>query len=319
MSRLPPNPLSEAALKRYQTRAQQQVRPGLGGSHLTRRQGQSLDFREFSPYVPGDDIRHVDWRASARYGGPQDLLVRKYMAEEQYSLVISLDTRPTMLLPDALPKLLIASWLAEALAWVALRSGDRVVLHQLFSPVAQEPLALRGASRTGQIRNAVERCLPPTAGEPSPASEVLNLDVLQPYLPPTALWLLVTDLYFTPEQAEKLAQRIVQAQNGFRQVLLVELDSWPYEQAWVGIGARWIEGPGLLAERPQYEITQETLDEVETTIHAQKTHFLNLLHRTQFDTSWAWPQQSSLDSANFFQMQFAKDKAIQNLFVRKTL
>ena len=318
MSRLPPNPLSEAALKRYQTRTQQQIRPGLSGSHLTRRQGQSLDFREFATYIPGDDIRHVDWRASSRYGGQHDLLVRKFVAEEQHALVISIDTRATMTLPAEVPKLQIASWLAEAIAWVALRSGDRAVLHRLFSPEPQAPVALRGATRTGQIRNAVERCQPQTAAGASTMDEDLNADGLRPYLPPTAIWLILTDLYFTNEQAEKLAQRIIQAQNGFRQVLLVELDSWLYEKTRLGIGARWIEGPGLLVERPQYEITMDTLHQVEAKIQAQKTHFLNLLHRTRIDTSWVWPQPP-VDGKTFFQEQFTQDKAIQSLFVRKAL
>lgn len=318
MNRLPPRPFSEALLKRYWLRTREQIRPGLSGGHLTRRQGQSLEFREFAVYTPGDDIRHVDWRASSRYGGQHDLLIRKFVAEEQHALVISIDTRTTMTLPAELPKLHVASWLAEAIAWVALRSGDRAVLHRLFSPAPQAPVALRGATRTGQIRTAVERCQPQADSGATAGDDALNLEGLRPYLPPTAIWLILTDFYFTVEQAEVLAQHIIQAQNGFRQVLLVDLDSWPYEKTLLGTGARWIEGPGLVVERPHYEITEETLQQVESKIAAQKSHFLQLLQRSRVDSHWAWPQPP-LAGAVFFQEQFANDKAIQSLFVRNTL
>lgn len=318
MSRLSPNPLSAALLNQYLLRTRRQIRPGLSGGHLTRRQGQSLEFREFSVYTPGDDIRHVDWRASSRYGGQHDLLIRKFVAEEQHALVISIDTRATMTLPVELPKLQVANWLAEAIAWVALRSGDRAILHRLFSPQPQAPLVLRGATRTGQIRTAVERVQPPASPGSTAVDDKLNLAGLHPYLPPTAIWLILTDFYFTLEEADTLAQQMIQAQNGFRQVFLVDLDCWPYEKTRLGLGARWIEGPGLLVERPQYEITEETLQTVETKISTQKSHFLHRLQRTRVDSRWVWPPPP-VDGAAFFQEQFTQDKALQSLFVRKTL
>ena len=279
MSTLPDPPLTEAMLRRYQLRAQRQFQSGLSGGHLTRRQGQSLEFREFTTYIPGDAIRHVDWRASSRYGGEYDLLVRRFVAEEQYSLVISIDTRATMHLPLALPKLQMANWLAEAITWVALRSGDRVILHQLFDAAAQPPVVLRGSAGLTQIRRGLERCQPQTSSATAIGVESLNLNSLRPFLPPTAIWLIVTDFYFSAAQAEALAARIVQAQNGFRQVLLVELDSWEHERALVGMGPRLIEGPGLTVERPHYEIGEAELETVATAIRQHKMRFLARLHR----------------------------------------
>ncbi len=317
MSALPVSPLTEAMLRRYQLRAQRQFRSGLSGGHLTRRQGQSLEFREFTTYIPGDDIRHVDWRASSRYGGEYELLVRKFVAEEQYSLVISLDTRATMQLPPALPKLQIANWLAEAIAWVALRSGDRVILHQLFAASSQPPVVLRGSAGLTQIRSGLARCQPPAKSETGLEAEALNLNSLRPFLPPTAIWLIVTDLYFTAPQAEQLAERIVQAQNGFRQVLLVELDSWEHERALVGLGPRLIEGPGLAVERPHYEIGEAELETVATTIRQHKQRFLDRLHRNRVDSRWNWPT-TPIDHAAFFQAHFLEDRALQSLFERKS-
>ncbi|MEM7132696.1 MAG: DUF58 domain-containing protein [Chloroflexota bacterium] len=312
MNDLPKLPISESALNRYLIRTQQQIRPGLGGSHLTRRQGQSLEFRDFAVYTPGDDIRHVDWRASSRYGKPQDLLVRKFVAEEQHSLVISIDTRDTMGLPDTPSKLQIARWLAEAIAWVGLRSGDQVVLHQLFSQERRVPTTIRGATGAINIRTELGRFSEPTYDARA------NVQILRPYLPPTAVWIILTDFYFGQEQADALSQTIVQAQRGYRQVLLVELDSWPYERVLVGVGPRRIEGPGIHVERPHYEVTEEALNQLEANIAAHKLGFLNQLRRRKSDTICQWAEEAS-DGAELFRSCFLNDKSIQNLFVRKTL
>src|SRR6267142_6478022 len=125
-------PLSTAFLEQFRLRARQRTRAGQVGAHLRRRQGQSLEFRDFTPYTPGDDVRYIDWRVSLRVGQRGDLLVRRFGAEEQLTLAVSVDNRPRMHLPEHAPKIVMAGWLARALGEVALRRGDRVVLHRLF-------------------------------------------------------------------------------------------------------------------------------------------------------------------------------------------
>src|SRR5262245_55877777 len=53
-------PVPSSQLDRYRLRLRQRDRGTVAGAHLIRQRGQSLDFREFRPYLPGDDIRHVD-------------------------------------------------------------------------------------------------------------------------------------------------------------------------------------------------------------------------------------------------------------------
>lgn len=144
----PPIPL--AALGRAVLRMRQTV-PAAGlGVHVRRRQGHSLEFREYRPYQRGDDIRTVDWRASSRMPRRSDLLVRSFEAEQQLTLLIVLDNRPDMRLPEAMPKLLYALWAVRALATLALGQGDEVVLARLFSGAAPASARLRGGS--GQIQ-----------------------------------------------------------------------------------------------------------------------------------------------------------------------
>ena len=206
-------PISRSFLEQFRLSARRQIRPNLVGGHITRRMGQSLEFQEYTQYTLGDDVRHIDWRASARTlskGGttPWDnLLVRKFMAEEHLKLVISIDTRETMAWPRSsqdrshqvanISKLQIARWIAEALTFIAMRTQNQVVLHSLFG----KPLplrAIRGASKQARIRQELDR----VAGKTMP-DEQFNDQGLARFLPPASAWVIITDFYFAPEnQAE---------------------------------------------------------------------------------------------------------------------
>ena len=275
-----------------------------------RRKGQSLDFRDYEAYAPGDDIRHVDWRASARYGDSRDLLVRHYAAEEQLTMVISVDTRTTMHLPEAMPKLQIAAWLAEAVAAVALEAGDRVFLHRLFGAPPNSLVSLRGTGARGTIRKALRRFADHSS------DEALNTKPLRDCLTPTTVWLIATDLYFDDEtQTRRLAGEMARAQEGYCWVILADMDSWPMERALLGEGARRIEGPGLSPKENRYEITDENLALVERTIREHKDTFSMRTRRASCDrTPWHWPVTPDLPG--FFRERFLNDPVIMRLFMK---
>ena len=84
-------PLPGEALEALKLKAHRTASYAASGAHLRRRMGQSLDFREHRGYVPGDDVRYVDWRDSDRTGGSSDLVVRLFDAEEHQTLLVLLD------------------------------------------------------------------------------------------------------------------------------------------------------------------------------------------------------------------------------------
>ena len=147
-------PIPSSQLDRYRLRLRQRDRGTVAGAHLIRQRGQSLEFREFRPYLPGDDIRHVDWRASARHHRRGELVVRTFEHEVQTRVVISIDTRATMRLPDVASKLQLARWFAEAMAYIAGRSGDSVALHALERGQVVE---LGTSADRWRIRHALQR------------------------------------------------------------------------------------------------------------------------------------------------------------------
>ncbi len=307
-------PLSPTLLERYKIISRRRCRPSLVGGHQMRRKGQSLEFRDFVPYAFGDDIRYVDWRMSARYGTENDLLVRQFAAEEQITLVISIDTRATMKLPEAMPKSRIAAWLAQALAFITLESGDRIILHRLFGKANNSIAEIKGSGNAAKIRSALQKM-----GRSPEPENIVNLKVLRPYLPPTAVWLIVTDLYFDSEsQAGQLSRRIAQAQDGLRWIILMDLDSWAHEKFILGQGARRIQGPGLDSPNPQFDITPESIQNVEEKIEAHKQDFFRRIRRVPFDrTRWEWPATEQPNPADFFKTAFFEDRILQRLFMRE--
>lgn len=92
------------------------------GRHASRHKGESLDFADYRPYVPGDDFRRIDHNLWARLGV---LLVRQFEAEEELPLRVVLDTSASM---SFYRKLEVGKVLAGMVAYLGLAGGDRVQL-----------------------------------------------------------------------------------------------------------------------------------------------------------------------------------------------
>lgn len=82
-------------LKRYQVlRTNKTTNRVLDGSYKSVFKGRSMNFDELRDYVPGDDIKDMDWKASAR---SRKLLVRQYVAEKKHNIMLVFDTNRRML------------------------------------------------------------------------------------------------------------------------------------------------------------------------------------------------------------------------------
>ncbi len=96
----------------------------LSGLHRSPRLGFSTDFAEHRPYVPGDDIRHVDWRLYAR---TERLHLKTYEADTNTDFTILLDVSASMgYAHGTISKLAYAKFLAATLAFFSQRQRDRV-------------------------------------------------------------------------------------------------------------------------------------------------------------------------------------------------
>ena len=88
---------------------------------LTQESG--IEVESFKSYVPGDDIRHVDWNAAGRI---DQLLTRRFVAEREVPVHLLLDASASMALPSEDHKFFFARRLAASLAYIALNNNDPV-------------------------------------------------------------------------------------------------------------------------------------------------------------------------------------------------
>ena len=96
----------------------------LNGRHASRLRGRGLTFEELRDYRPGDDIRSMDWKATARLRKPH---VRVYSEERERPVLLVVDQRSTMFFGSSrTTKATAATEVAALAAWRALDSGDRV-------------------------------------------------------------------------------------------------------------------------------------------------------------------------------------------------
>jgi len=123
---------------------------GMGkGSHLSPRRGSSLEFSDFRHYALGDDFRYIDW---GLFGRTDKLYIKLFKEEEDLLTYIFLDASASMAYPANDRKFDSAVAIVLAIAYVALASGDRVMLRVLGgSGVAPAPAFVYGRHRIVEI------------------------------------------------------------------------------------------------------------------------------------------------------------------------
>lgn len=176
----------------------------LHGIHRSPYVGFSVDFASHREYLPGDDLRHLNWKL---YGRHDKLYIKQYDAETNVDLNLVLDVSGSMTanaFDTPSSKLRHASLVCAALAHLAARQRDAVGL-TLFADRIVEHYRARG---TSDHRLAIMSALStprsyPRADSPRTLHEVAEL------MPRRGLVVLVSDLYY--ETAE-----LVDALDHFR-------------------------------------------------------------------------------------------------------
>jgi hypothetical protein len=138
----------------------------LQGERRSKRRGRSVEFDDYRDYVPGDDLRHIDWHVFARL---DRFVVKVFQEEQDLAVHLVLDCSPSMNAgqPD---KLLFAARLALALGYVALVRNNRVLVTAFGGPAQGGGLARlepqrgrRNVQRLGQF--VIDQALGPAPSE----------------------------------------------------------------------------------------------------------------------------------------------------------
>ena len=99
------------------------ARSQLAGGQRSMFRGRGMDFEEVRHYQPGDDVRAIDWRVTARTETPHTKIFRE---ERERPVFVITDLRRPMLFGSKTLKLDIACQLTAALAWAGINNNDRV-------------------------------------------------------------------------------------------------------------------------------------------------------------------------------------------------
>src|SRR5689334_8287458 len=120
------DPVSLARLGSLPIKARVIVEGALSGLHRARWHGSSVEFAEHKEYSPGDELRHMDWKA---YGKLDRYYVKQFEQEAQLTVHLVLDASGSMeFAGGGLKKLEYASTLFAALAYLVIKQQDKVGL-----------------------------------------------------------------------------------------------------------------------------------------------------------------------------------------------
>ena len=119
------DPVVLARIGRLEVLARTVVDGFISGLHRSAHPGVSMDFAEHRAYMPGDDVRRIDWRVYAR---TDRLYVKEYEADTNTNMSVLLDVSRSMDYGDPLSKLDYARFLAASLCYLANKQRDRVGL-----------------------------------------------------------------------------------------------------------------------------------------------------------------------------------------------
>jgi len=188
----------------------QAARAQLSGGHASRFRGRGMDYQESRHYQPGDDIRNMDWRVTARTGRPH---TKVYQEERERPVVLCVDLNPGMFFASrGALKSVVAARAASLIAWAAAAHGDRIGA-LLFNGDHHE-LPPRGGKHgvLRLIRQLVAQTDPLENLQRPPHPQGLNtaLGRLRRVSRPGSLVFLLSDFYGIDEETGKHLTRLRQ-------------------------------------------------------------------------------------------------------------
>ncbi|MFA6303413.1 MAG: DUF58 domain-containing protein [Legionella sp.] len=178
------------------------------GAHISKVRGRGMDFSEVRNYQPGDEVRHMEWRVTARTGRPH---VKIYQEERERPVVILVDFNPSMIFGTRIAfKSVIAARLAAVLAWTTVKQGDRIggfffsaSEHSEFIPRGRETGVLPLLASLSHYTNQNEE---QRSQNPRLLSDALKR--VRRVVRPGSIIVLISDFYLLGDDCDKHLKRL---------------------------------------------------------------------------------------------------------------
>lgn len=232
--------------------AHRRVRGALDGEYASVFKGRSMDFDDLRPYVPSDDIKDIDWKATARSG---QMLIKRYIAIRKHNIMLVVDTGRSMAAtaPSGESKRDIAVMAAGVIASVAQRHGDLIGLtagdaqHLKYLPLKES-------------RPHIERILQfidTHATLDAPPSDLMRLlDYIRKSFKRRMMLIIISDSLHLIAAQEQLLRRLA-AQHELLFITIDDLD--PDDSTWSRRELYDVNDPSILL--PRYIRSQKQVDD----------------------------------------------------------
>jgi uncharacterized protein (DUF58 family) len=150
------SPQLMAQLERLELVSRKIFRGRMKGERKSQRKGQSVEFSDFRNYVPGDDLRFIDWNLYARL---DRLFLKLFLEEEDLHFFTLIDASASMDFGEP-SKLAFAKQLAAALGFIGLCRADRVKIEALGGARSRPAPVLRGRKSLWRMMEYLEGVRP---------------------------------------------------------------------------------------------------------------------------------------------------------------
>jgi uncharacterized protein (DUF58 family) len=182
-----------ARLARFPLAARRPMQGTVAGIHASPHRGSSVEFAEYRKYVPGDDIRRLDWRA---YGRTDRHFVKEFESDTNLRCCFVLDTSGSMDFGSkGETRLDYARRLAATLGYLAVQQGDAVGLTCVADGVVRNIPPRRNPSHLRSVFDALEHIRPE-----GPSRLVPTLHELAETIRSRALVVVLSDLFVPPDE-----------------------------------------------------------------------------------------------------------------------
>src|SRR5436190_11108364 len=151
------------------------IRAGFAGDYHSAFHGRGLEFSQVREYLPGDDIRSIDWNVTARTGAPH---VKEFIEERDLTILVAVDVSASMSFGSIdWRKIDIAAELAAVFAFSAVQNYDRVGLLLFSNNVRKFIPPRRGVAHAQLIvRTAIDAAMHGCSGNADLGSASTFLD-----------------------------------------------------------------------------------------------------------------------------------------------
>jgi uncharacterized protein (DUF58 family) len=224
---------------------------GLVGERQGRARIARLEFADYRPYVPGDELRRIDWNIYRRL---HQLVVKVGAEDGRLSLVLLVDTSRSMRVgrPSTFRA---AQRMAAALAAIALLRGDQAEVHALSEGRSRQLVRLDGPRQITQLVYELER-LPESLGT---ALEGALADYARAGRT-SDVALLISDAHVPPEELEPTLRTLASCAHTAGLIHLVAADETETE----------LRGPVELRDAESGRVLETTLDEQSAAQYAER-------------------------------------------------